>query len=113
MSGFIKADAGKLRMDLLPPKALAEVAKVLGVGAVKYAPNNWIKCDAWSRYFAALQRHLNAWHAGEDCDSDDGLPHLSHAACCLLFLMEMERLGVGLDDRPKDDALRAMAKPKE
>ena len=37
----LKFDSEKPRMDLLPPKAISEVAKVLGFGAEKYGPENW------------------------------------------------------------------------
>ncbi len=92
-ASFVKSDAGKLRMDLLPPKALEAIADVLTLGAVKYAPNNWIKAPEWSRYYAALQRHLVAWHGGQSIDPETGKSHLAHAACSLVFLMELERLG--------------------
>ncbi len=36
-----KFDGGKPRMDLLDPLWLAEVARVLGFGAQKYAAHNW------------------------------------------------------------------------
>lgn len=97
---FIKHDDGKPRMDLLQPLALIEVAKVLAKGAAKYGDSNWRKGTAWSRYYSALQRHLNAWWAGEKNDTEDGLGHLAHAACCLMFLQSYELERLGTDDRP-------------
>ena len=41
----LKFDSEKPRMDLLPPKAIFEVAKVLGFGAEKYGPENWRLLD--------------------------------------------------------------------
>lgn len=86
-----KHDQGKARCDLLPPHAVLEVAKVLTFGAVKYAPNNWRKVpDALDRYLAAALRHQLAYMTGELNDPESGLPHLAHAACCLMFILELE-----------------------
>jgi hypothetical protein len=84
--GF-KADSEKTRFDLLPWGPVEDVARVLTVGAQKYAPDNWQKVqEARRRYFAAAMRHLVAWEQGEIADPETGLPHLAHAGCCLLFL---------------------------
>lgn len=100
-SGGVKNDAGKPRADLLPSAALLEVAKVLNFGATKYADNNWRKGFSWSRLYGAAMRHILAHKDGENVDSESGLSHLSHAACCLLFLLEHELKGLGNDDRHK------------
>lgn len=99
MSGFQKADAGKPRIDLIPPEFITQTATVLTIGAEKYGPNNWRAGADWSRYFAAMQRHLWAWQSGEDCDPETGESHLAHAACCLAFLMAYQSRGIGKDDR--------------
>lgn len=111
MTDFVKADQAKARMDLLPPKVLEGVAQVLAFGAKKYAAWNWVKAPAYGRYFAAVQRHLAAWQAGEDLDPETGLPHLHHALCSLMFLAELQRLGEAQDDRPTDARLRAEIGP--
>lgn len=100
-TGGIKHDQEKVRMDLLPYDALAEIAKIFTFGAKKYADRNWEKGFGFSRPFAALQRHLTLWFQGEDNDVETGLSHLSHAGCELLFLLAFELRGVGEDDRPK------------
>jgi hypothetical protein len=83
-----KLDATKPRWSLLPSGTIAQVIAVLEYGAKKYAVNNWIDVpDAKTRYYDAAMRHLDAWHRGEMNDDESGLPHLAHAACCLLFLM--------------------------
>lgn len=87
-----KADDGKDRWDLLPTKAVRAVVKVLTFGAKKYAPENWRKVpDARRRYYAAALRHLTAWWEGETDDPETGLHHLAHAACCIIFLLEVEQ----------------------
>ena len=99
MSEFRKLDAGKPRMDLLPPLALVEVSKVLGYGAAKYEAHNWRRATTLGRYSAAALRHVFAWLSGEDRDAESGLHHLAHAACCVLFLLELQMTAVGVDDR--------------
>lgn len=76
------------------------VIDVLSHGARKYDRWNWIKVDAWSRYYDAAQRHIMAWHGGETMDPDSGLPHLAHAVASLMFLLEVQALGLSTDDRP-------------
>lgn len=89
----LKYDGGKPEYGLLPPVALEEIAKVLTVGAKKYARENWRYVDdAPRRYFDALQRHVWAWKRGEHLDPETGLSHLAHAGCCLMFLLELDEL---------------------
>lgn len=90
----MKFDGDKPRMDLLVdgcPNALELVAKVLTFGAQKYADHSWQGVEAGaSRYKAALVRHLTAHAKGELHDPESGLPHLAHAACNALFILELE-----------------------
>lgn len=90
----VKYDGGKNQMSLLPPVALMAVGEVLTFGAQKYAADNWrfVK-GAKGRYLDALLRHIFAYLSGESHDQESGLHHLSHAACCLLFVLEFEMLG--------------------
>ena len=86
-----KYDGDKLMYDLIPAECLEELAKVLTYGAKKYAPNNWQKVDNFnSRYYSALQRHIEAWRKGEKVDAESGLHHLSHALCNVMFLLWKE-----------------------
>lgn len=94
-----KDDAGKPRMDLLPWSGLETVAEVMTFGADKYGERNYQGLDH-SRLFAAALRHLSAWWQGEDLDPETELPHIAHAACCVLMLTEMTQDGLGEDDRP-------------
>jgi hypothetical protein len=86
-------------MELLPPFAQEEIAKVLTYGARKYDPYNWAKGMPWMRVYGAALRHLNAFARGEDTDPETGLSHVAHAACNLMFLLEYERFHQELDDR--------------
>ena len=84
----VKFDQDKPRWDLLPWTAVEAVVRVLGLGAVKYAPDNWRKVpEHRTRYFSACMRHLVAWQEGEQLDPETGENHLAHAACCVLFLL--------------------------
>lgn len=94
-----KFDAGKPRMDLIPPEMLDAAGRVLGSGAVKYAERNWEKGMSWGRCFGALMRHLWVWWGGEELDPETGFCHLDHALCCLAFLIAYRARGHGKDDR--------------
>ena len=90
-----KDDDGKTRFELLDPAFLEEVAKVLTFGANKYGDENWKDVKPLrERYIGAFMRHMNAWQQGQELDNGpkgSGLPHLAHAACCLMFLRWKER----------------------
>ena len=85
--GFIKADSGKLQWSLLPFEELKDVVRVLMLGAKKYTPDNWKKCDDVTRYKDALMRHVISYVNGDTTDDESGLSHLAHAVCNCLFLM--------------------------
>lgn len=84
----MKFDNNKPRMDLIEPEFLEGIAKVLTLGASKYAPDSWKTqvAEPERRYYAAALRHLMAWKKGEKTDPESGLSHLHHAACNLMFL---------------------------
>ena len=87
----VKYDGGKARMGIVPPFALESVAQVLTFGAQKYAVDNWKYVpDAKARYIDAAGRHINTHCKGEFLDSDSNLPHLAHAICCLMFILDRE-----------------------
>ena len=95
----LKHDYNKTRWDLLPFEALEEVAAVLTYGAGKYSEQNWRWGFKFHRPLAAALRHITAWARGEDTDEESGYSHLSHAVCCLLFLISFQKTGSGVDDR--------------
>lgn len=83
-----KYDDEKVKVELLPPDALWEIARVLTFGARKYDSWNWYKGISYSRLFGASLRHLWQWWSGRDKDVESGISHLAHAGCCLLFLLQ-------------------------
>lgn len=93
-------DQEKVRFDLLEPHAIKELAKVFTFGAHKYADNNWIKYGMdWSRVIGSLERHVNAFKAGQDYDEETGLPHMAHAAWNALALVSYMRFHPEKDNR--------------
>jgi hypothetical protein len=96
-----KYDLGKPPMDLLDRTWLEEVSKVLAFGATKYGPHNWRSGIEFSRLIAAALRHLHAFNDGENLDTESGLPHIAHASCCLMFLMNGYLTHLEKDDRYK------------
>ena len=106
----LRYDNGKLRYDLLPADALAELVKVYTFGAAKYADRNWEKGMSWSRCFGSLLRHAFAYWAGEDNDQETELPHMAHVAWNALALCAYSMRGMeDFDDRP---SLRGKIKPE-
>lgn len=99
-----KHDHGKAQVGLISSRFLLGLANVLTFGAKKYSAHNWRKGIEISRYYDALQRHLLAWNDGEDLDSESGLPHLYHAACCLMFMAETVEVNPTFDNRYKKKA---------
>ena len=91
MSG-VKYDAGKPRLDLLPPKAILAIGEVMTYGAAKYGPNNWQGVEP-ERYTAALLRHLMAYMDGEETDAESGLPHLWHVLTNAAFAVAITEEG--------------------
>jgi hypothetical protein len=92
------------RFDLIPVGPLTELATHYGKGAAKYprvgGRDNWRNGYDWSLSYAALQRHANAFWAGEDTDPETGSKHVTAVAWHAFALAEfMERQRV-FDDRP-------------
>lgn len=57
------------RHDLIPSDILRELAIHFGKGAEIYSERNWENGYAWSKSYAALQRHANAFWNGQDYDN--------------------------------------------
>ena len=105
MAEGIKYDSAKPRMNLLPPKAIIEVSKVLTFGAEKYDAENWRKLDdLQNRYTAGALRHIFAHMDGEQLDPETNLSHLAHALCCLLFKLEIELENAKIEEEKPREA---------
>lgn len=86
-----KDDTDKKDWSLLPLDSINSIIDVLMHGAKKYSPDNWKAVnDAKRRYYNATMRHLTEWYSGDIYDKESGYSHLSHAGCCILFLISLE-----------------------
>lgn len=93
-------DKPKLSFMLDFPKALAEVAGVMEMGAEKYELHNWKDGGPMRDSIDSLLRHLVAFQNCEDDDPESGLNHLAHVICNAFFILEnYHRYGGGIDDR--------------
>ena len=91
MNQDIKADAGKVQLTLVPRQILFDVARVREYGLKKYGEREAWKDVEIQRYRDAAFRHFMAYldePGGVDVES--GLSHLSHLACNIAFLCELE-----------------------
>lgn len=89
----------KVPLHVVPPALLIQTARAISSNT--YAPYNWRDNGVVaSVYYAAIQRHLNAWWDGQDLDTDSGVSHLAHAAGGIAILLDAISAGNFLDDRP-------------
>lgn len=92
------------RFDMIPADVLWELAEHYGKGEAKYPGDeatgqaNWQKGYPWHLSVAALERHLNAWLAGEDVDPETGTNHLIAVAWHAFALRYFQKHGLGRDD---------------
>lgn len=110
----------KIRMELLPPGPLREIAKVYTIGAEKYSDfdkegnliydgaDNWRLGMSWKSVIGSVERHINKFKQGEDFDSDfppellkkyGSTYHLANAAWGLMALLEYYKIHPEYDDR--------------
>lgn len=103
-----KADAGKLRLTLVPLEAIEDIAEVRMYGDRKYgSSDNWKEVEV-QRYRDALFRHLLAYiRDPQGKDEESGLFHYQHLICNAAFICAMERKA-----RRENDIVIAPA-PKE
>lgn len=96
----IRENSGKLPWHLLPWDALSELARVYQRGSEKYTPRNWEKGLSFEETWDSLQRHAQAWIAGNDHDEETKLNHMAHVAWNALALLAFQLRGrTDLDDR--------------
>lgn len=91
----VKADAGKLRLTLVPRQIIRAIAVIRMYGNAKYpegGPDNWKNVEI-DRYRDATFRHFLAYLDNpKGVDDESGYPHLWHLACNIAFLCELENL---------------------
>lgn len=101
LSGGLRHDSGKLRLDLLPPEWELELARITTEGSKKYAPRNWEKGMPWSKMVGCARRHFLKYLLGEKYDKETGCHHLGLAAWNLLALMVYDMRKLGENDLPQ------------
>lgn len=89
--------AGKGRFDLLPPHAIARLARHFEAGALKYGDNNWTKGQPASRFLDSALRHAFKHLAGER-DEDHLIAAVWNLICC-----------ADQEERVKDGLMKAVA----
>jgi hypothetical protein len=103
-----KGEAGKLKpqLQLIPPVLSQETAKALSRGAGKYGPWNWRenKVEIMT-YIGAMKRHLDCILEGEDIDPESGAHHLGHVAASCGIVLDAQKHGTLVDNRPKKSGL--------
>lgn len=93
----------KAPFDFTPPSALAWLGYVMWYGAIhkEYGPFNFVKTHvAWSVYYNAIQRHVNAIQAGEWLDPESGAPHIAHIMGCAAVVIDAHETGKLVRDEP-------------
>lgn len=112
------------RPDLIPAKALRELATHYGIGAAKYTEvddqgnithdgaNNWRLGYEWSKSTAGLLRHVLAFLSGEDIDAETGSKHVIAAAWHCLTLATFMDDFPSFDDRYDSPAARLARNPE-
>ena len=111
--GGKRMNAGKLRMELIPPEWFVALADVMTQGSKKYAPRNWEQGMKWSTMIGSMKRHIAKFEAGERYDGlkfdieagTTGCHHLAMIAWNALALMSYDLRSIGTNDLPDDDGL--------
>ena len=92
--------SNKLPMHLWPSTATALGCLGMLNGLCKYGRTNFrVMGVQASTYVSACMRHLYAWFEGEECDQDDGVPHLAAALSCIAIIVDAMAAGKLNDDR--------------
>jgi len=95
----VKFDGDKVDLSLLLSlnDALSEVARLMEYGAKKYSRDNWKKVpEGYTRYTAALMRHLMTEPGEVDFESD--IPHDVAVAANALFRLQLRLEGLSEAD---------------
>lgn len=90
----------KLPLHLWPATATALGSVAMLNGMLKYGRSNFRAVGIRaSIYIDAAKRHLDAFFEGEECDPDDGVPHLAAALACIAIIVDARAAGKLNDDR--------------
>ena len=88
----VKYDKDKIQPSLIDPEFLRELARLLTIGARKYAPDNWKRVkDGKERYKDAMFRHFIDLLSGAKVDPETKIPLPIVVACNAMFYRWFER----------------------
>lgn len=99
--GGLRYNAGKRDYSLIPTDALAYLADLFTLGALKYEARNWERGMKYSDMIKSLDRHWNAFKSGEDRDPESTLYHAVHITWNAMAILTYQLRGIGVDDRSK------------
>jgi len=89
-------------LHFIPAIALFHLGMGMEEGGEKYGPFNWRDHPVIaSVYYDAALRHIMSWSEGEDFDPKTGVHHFGNAMACMAIILDAERQGKLIDDRPK------------
>jgi len=89
----VKADAGKLRLTLVPTQIIYDIAEIREYGNAKYpdgGPDNWKRVDPQRYRDAAFRHFLKYIEDPKGVDQESGKLHRKHLECNLAFLAALE-----------------------
>jgi hypothetical protein len=109
--GGQRLNAGKNRIELLPPEWLWALADVMTQGSKKYDARNWEKGMDWSSMIGCMHRHIAKFQAGQRYDGPKfdrvagttGCHEMAMVAWNALALMVYDLRGIGNNDMPHED----------
>lgn len=99
-------------LSLVPMVAVIYESFVFAHGAAKYGEFNWRRKNVRRRvYLEAILRHTIAALAGENVDSDSGMPHEAHIRACAAIILDAKECGALKDDRfERDESAKLIAR---
>ena len=98
-----KDAAGDARVPLWLLSSVAKIhwAMAQFAGLLKYGAWNWrVAGVRSSTYISAIERHIEGYKSGEECDPLDGTRHLGNIMACCALIMDAQAAGKLTDDRP-------------
>ncbi len=106
--GGQRLNAGKNRIELLPPEWIWALADVMTQGSEKYEARNWEKGMDWSAMIGCMQRHLAKFQRGQRFDGKEldivlgttGCHELAMVAWNALALMSYDIRNIGNNNIP-------------
>lgn len=81
----LRFNDGKPQWGLVHFASLVPMVRTLEFGALKYAPDNWMKPMDTRKILESMQRHLAALLDGELIDPETGISHMGNIQCNAMF----------------------------